>query len=126
MEDVNLLGGWISILCCFLAGAIQGLFFYKENWLGGYSGWRRRMTRLGHIAFFGIGIINIAYALSVRAFELTAYNSVISVLLIIGLIMMPVTCFLSAYKMPFRHLFPIPVISLAGGIGLFIIGGLLK
>ena len=122
METINLQAGWLSILCGFIAGAVQGLYFYREDWLGGYSGWRRRMTRLGHIAFFGIGIINIAFALSVRAFALTFAVSISSWLLVIGLIAMPLTCFLSAYKMEFRHLFPLPVISLIGGIGIFIYG----
>ncbi|MEZ5360477.1 MAG: hypothetical protein R3F48_16815 [Candidatus Zixiibacteriota bacterium] len=124
MEHINLIAGWTSILAGFIAGAAIGLFFYKENWLGGYSDWQRRMTRLGHISFFGIGIINVAYALSAPRIVTAPFESIISTLLLIGLVSMPLVCFLSAYKMFFRHLFPIPVISLIVGIGLFIYKGL--
>ena len=35
--------------------------------MGGYASLRRRMTRLGHISFFGLGIINVLFALSLIA-----------------------------------------------------------
>lgn len=45
-----------------LSGAIVGLFFYRDEWMGGYNSWRRRLTRLGHISFFGLGFLNLIFA----------------------------------------------------------------
>jgi hypothetical protein len=35
-----------------------GLFFHRENWLGGYASHARRMYRLDHISFFELGLVN--------------------------------------------------------------------
>jgi len=78
------------------------------------------MTRLGHISFFGIGIINLFFALSLDYLEVTEVPFLSSMLLLVAAIMMPATCYLSAWKKPFRNLFPIPAISLIVGIALFI------
>jgi hypothetical protein len=83
------------------------------------------MTRLGHISFFGLAFINLAYALSVRYLDCNA-NMWISGLFILGAATMPLVCYLSAYKKPFRHLFPVPVVSLLAGAGLFIFTELLS
>ena len=61
MIEINLYAAWIGMLLGGIFGAIQGLFFHKEEWLGGYGSWRRRITRLGHISFFGIAFINISF-----------------------------------------------------------------
>ena len=59
---VNLHAAWIGFFAGCLAGAIPGLFFHGSDWLGGYASWPRRMIRLGHVAFFGIGFLNLAFA----------------------------------------------------------------
>ncbi|MFH1699018.1 MAG: hypothetical protein ABIE07_00390 [Candidatus Zixiibacteriota bacterium] len=125
MENINLYAGWIGILLGFVAGAVTGMFFYKEDWLGGYSSWPRRMIRLGHIAFFGIGFINLVYGLTLNALNLPGYP-ITSIMLIVGAVSMPVVCYLSAYKMIFRHLFFIPVVSLILGVGIFLYGVLFE
>ena len=119
MTTINLYAAWIGILLGFLAGAIPGLFFQKENWLGGYSSWPRRMSRLGHISFFGLAFINLTYAASVHVMELQAPNIWPSRLFILGAITMPLVSYLSAYNKGFRHLFFLPVLCLATGAILF-------
>ncbi|NOR45556.1 MAG: hypothetical protein GQ534_08240 [Candidatus Delongbacteria bacterium] len=126
MGLINFYAAWIGIALGFVTGAVLGLFFHGEDWAGGYSSWRRRMMRLGHISFFGLAFINISYALSVKVYELQVNDAVIAWLFIIGAIAMPTVCFLSAYKKPFRHLFFIPVVSLVSGIGYFIFGGMIQ
>jgi len=39
-----------------------------------------------------------------------------SLLFIAGTITMPLVCFLSAWRKPLRHLFPVPVASIAGAL----------
>src|SRR5258706_550195 len=69
---LNLAFGWGWILLGVLSGALLGLHFHKEKFLGGYDAWPRRMTRLGHIAFFGTGILNVLYALTTRSIGSTS------------------------------------------------------
>ncbi len=118
---VNLYAVWIGLLAGCISGAIPGLFFYKEDWLGGYPSWRRRMIRLAHISFFGIGFINLAFVVSVHIFSIDSGVRITSYSLIIGAITMPLICYLSAIRPLFRHLFFIPVTSICVGIITFLI-----
>jgi hypothetical protein len=117
---INIHAAWIGFLLGFLAGAIPGLFFHNSDWLGGYASWQRRMIRLAHIAFFGIGFINLSFALTSRALGLDAGLANTSVLLIVGAVTMPSVCYLSAWKPAFRNLFFIPALSVIVGVALFV------
>lgn len=99
---------------------VPGVFFHEENWLGGYSSWRRRMIRLAHIAFFGLGFLNLAFALTADALGIESGLAASSFLLILGAVTMPLVCYLSAFRTCFRHLFPIPALSVTIGIALFL------
>ena len=116
MVEVNLYAAWVGMLFGGIMGAIQGLFFHKEHWLGGYASWNRRMTRLGHISLFGIAFINIAFVFTVHVLDITQEVSIPSTLFIIGTIGMPLICYLSALKKEVRHLFFIPALSIIAGI----------
>ena len=121
MYQVNLWWGWIGMLAGITSGAVIGLYFHREDWMGGYDSYRRRLTRLGHISFFGLGFINILFGLTVLLLKLTgAAIGVASVSLLIGAATMPVCCFLSAWRKPFRHLFPIPVVGVLAGVALLL------
>ena len=100
-----------------VSGAVIGLFFHKEEWAGGYGSFRRRMIRLGHISFFGIGFLNLMFGLTLKAITLPVFHiSIASIGFLIGMITMPLCCFLTAWRKPFRHLFPVPVLSVLAGI----------
>ena len=118
---VNLYAVWVGLLAGCISGAIPGLFFYKEDWLGGYSSWRRRMIRLAHISFFGIAFINLVFVVSGHIFSIESGVRITSYSLIIGAITMPLVCYLSAIKPFFRHFFFIPVTSIGIGIVTFLI-----
>jgi hypothetical protein len=114
---INLIGGWLGMLAGVLSGGIVGLFFYRDEWMGGYDSWRRRLTRLGHISFFGLGFLNLMFAATAGQLLLAgSYLKVASVGLLVGAITMPICCFLSAWRKPMRHLFPIPVVAVSVGI----------
>ena len=95
----------------------MGVQFHSPMWLGGYGSWPRRMVRLGHISFFGLALLNLAYALTVSHLQLTANLAAPSWLFIVAAITMPLICFLSAWRQNFRHLFFVPVASLFMGTG---------
>jgi len=77
------------------------------------------MLRLGHISFFGIAFLNFAFAATVLV-SAQAQLAWTSPLLIAGAILMPSVCALAAWKKPLRHLFPVPVVCLAGAVTLII------
>lgn len=116
MSEINLYAAWIGMLLGGILGAVLGLFFHKEEWLGGYGSWQRRMMRLGHISFFGIAFINIAFTFTVKNLNIEQEITIPSTLFIIGAIGMPLICYLSALKKMFRHLFFIPALSIISGV----------
>ena len=118
-----LMVAWCGMLLGVLSGAIIGLFFHREDWMGGYNSFRRRLTRLGHISFFGLGFVNFFFAISHQMAGIEAPWAVpAAVAFVIGAATMPTCCFLSAWRKPFRHLFFIPVGGVTIGIVLTLIG----
>ena len=106
-----------------VSGAVIGLFFHRADWAGGYGALRRRMLRLGHISFFGIGFLNFLFAMTLSQVSLPdAYVRVASAGFLIAVVAMPLNCFLTAWKEPFRHLFAIQVLAVATGIVPILLG----
>jgi hypothetical protein len=126
MPAVNLYFAWVWVLAGMLSGAVVGLSFHRAEWLGGYGSWRRRMVRLGHVAFMGTGLLNLGFALTVDGGAgpdgLGALTATASVLLIIGAVGMPVVCFAAAWREPLRHLFVIPALSLMAAVAALLAG----
>jgi hypothetical protein len=122
-HPVNLYAGWVLILLAFISGAVVGLGFHKRGFLGGYDALRRRMTRLGHIAFAALGMINILYALTPFPSPGSPAAIVAGAGLIVGGATMSMVCFLTAWREPFRHLFLIPVVSLVSAVVAILVGG---
>ena len=113
----NLLFAWIWVLGGIISGSCLGLFFYRQDWLGGYDAWERRMVRLGHISFLGTGLLNLGYGLSVIVLQLSPSPRFASTAFMVGAVTMPLVCFLSAWKRRGRYLFFIPVASLLMATG---------
>lgn len=120
---MNLLAGWASVLLGFASGAVPGLYFWREDWLGGYSSWRRRMVRLAHISFFGLGFINLAFAFTLPPWETVHLAGALrwsAALLVAGNVAMPAVCYLAAWRQGFRHLFVVPVACEVIGVALLL------
>src|SRR5215471_5797725 len=116
MVELHLMTAWLSILAGLLSGALTGIFFHNARWLGGYGSWARRMIRLGHIAFFGIGFLNLGYALTIRSLGWPAPPAAVSWTLIADAALMPAVCYLAAWRESLRHLFTIPVLLVVIGV----------
>jgi len=112
----NLAVGWVGMAGGVISGALIGLFFQREDWMGGYASFRRRLARLGHIAFFGLGFLNILFALTTQGLAESTWLAIASWSLAVGAVAMPVCCFLSAWRKGFARLFPIPVTAVSIGI----------
>jgi hypothetical protein len=111
-HEFNWFFGWSLLLSAFATGALIGLFFHRDDFMGGYGSFRRRIARLGHIALAALGIINVVYSLSPWPVEGTRDALVASYGFAAGGVAMPAVCFLSAWRAGFRHLFFIPVTAL--------------
>ena len=113
---INLLCAWVGILLGFLSGLVFGLFFHRENWLGGYGSFKRRMYRLAHISFFGLAVVNFMFFFTAQS--IAGYPEMMkaaSVALIVGAISMPLCCLLMAHFPRTHLLFAVPVLSLLFG-----------
>lgn len=121
--ELHLLAGWGGLGLGFVSGGMIGTRFYRDEWLGGYGSLRRRMVRLGHIAFIGLGLVNIAFALSIAALPAPEpLARVSSAGFLVGAATMPLCCFLTAYRERMRILFPLPVTSLLGAVVALLLG----
>lgn len=114
---------WAMMAVGALWGASLGLFFHRAEWLGGYESWRRRLLRLGHIACFGMGLLNLAYSVTVG--ELASFRppspGIVDAgrwLWLAALFTMPTVCALAAWKPSLGHFFVVPVGATFAALGL--------
>ena len=115
-HPLNFHAGWALVLAAFVTGALIGLRFHEESFLGGYASFRRRILRLGHIALAALGAMNVLFSLCPKPAP-GAWNAPwASKLWLVGAIAMPAVCFLTAWKQPSRHLFFIPVGALIAAV----------
>lgn len=119
--NLNLVLAWLWIGLGFVSGALLGLGFARENWLGGYTSLRRRMYRLGHISFLGLGIMNLLFFFTVSGLDNlpSLPLALASWSFIIGALTMPISCLAQAHHLNTKPqvLFAVPVTSLLiGGI----------
>jgi hypothetical protein len=115
--------GWIWLLAGTVSGLTLGLRFQREEWMGGYASLRRRLVRLGHISFFGLGFLNIVFALGSPRVRLgPGWIETASWSLVVGGVTMPLCCALMAWRRAFQPSFAVPVASLLLGVGLTAFG----
>ena len=113
--QINLLAAWIGILLGFLSGFALGLFFHREDWLGGYGSFKRRLYRLAHISFFGLAAVNFFFYFTAQTLAMSSMLSLASSAFVAGAITMPICCIIMAHFPNTRSLFALPVFSLVTG-----------
>jgi len=122
--QLNLSLAWLWISLGFLSGMLLGLFFHRENWLGGYGSLKRRMYRLGHISFFGLGAVNLLFWLTIRNLPSPSLHATVaSVAFVGGALTMPLCCLIMAHFPKLHAIFTVPVVCLlvAGALTLVIV-----
>ncbi len=113
---LNLVFAWCWFLMGFLSGLLQGLFFHREDWLGGYGSFRRRLYRLAHISFFGLGAVNLFFYLTFHdRSDFSGALAAASWSFVAGGVLMPVCCILMAHIPRARFTFGVPVGALLLG-----------
>src|ERR1035441_11021228 len=124
-SNPNLILAWLWILLGFTSGMMLGMFFHGENWLGGYSSFKRRMYRLGHISFFGLGAVNLLFWVTMQKISITGpLTELASSAFIVGAITMPVCCVVMAHFPKAHLIFAVPVVSLITGGILILLEGI--
>ncbi|MGH7176061.1 MAG: hypothetical protein ACREJC_01660 [Tepidisphaeraceae bacterium] len=116
----NFYVGWALALLGFLSGAVIGLFFAREGFLGGYASLQRRLVRLGHIALVALGLFNVVFSLCPPG----RFAGAASICFIVGGVAMPLSCVLAAWRAWARFLFPVPVLALVAAVLLVLFGGI--
>ncbi len=123
---INEVFGWCSVLAGLALGLYMGQKFQREDWLGGYNAFPRRMVRLAHVALAAIGILNIQFAQSAPRLHLNhALETVASFALMAAAVLMPACCLWIAMRRRHFEIFAAPVACLACGV-ILTIGGLIR
>jgi hypothetical protein len=116
--NLNLMIAWLWILLGFISGMVLGCFFHQEHWLGGYASHKRRLYRLAHISFFGLGLVNLCFYFTIRSLGGNHSVGLASWAFVAGAVTMPMCCVAMAHAPRTRPLFSLPVLSLLLGGGL--------
>ena len=106
--------GWTSAAVGATTGLILGLWSFDgpvpvPDWLGDYDETSRRLVRLGHIAFFGLAILNLllARALPELALSMRAKRTT-SLAMNFGNIFLPLTLFAAGMVAPLKYAMSAP------------------
>ena len=108
--------GWTSLALGAGTGLALGLWSFDgpvpvPQWLGDYSDTSRRLARLGHIAWFGLGIVNLLLAHELPNSALgTRACRVASAAMNLGNAFLPLTLFAAAAYRPLKYFLPVPAL----------------
>jgi hypothetical protein len=106
--------GWVSTSLGAASGLVMGLWSFDgplavPGWLGEYDQTARRLARLGHIAFFGLGILNVLVAGELRRPSLGPWvRRAAAWAMNFGNVFLPLTLFAAAAYRPLKYLLPAP------------------
>jgi hypothetical protein len=110
----NRMVGWSSLATGVGVGLIMGLWSFDgpvqpPAWIGDYTDTSRRLIRLGHIAFIGLGLIDILMERELARSALgQAGRAVASWSMVIGNVLLPMALFAAAVYRPFKYGMALP------------------
>jgi hypothetical protein len=117
IEETCRLFAWISFVLGIASGLTLGLWsfdgpFTTPLWLGDYESVARRLVRLGHIAYFGLGFLNLLLAWELPKLHLSDRQKILAgKAMIFGNMVLPLTLFAAGMYHPLKYLMPIPALS---------------
>ena len=109
--------GWVSTCLGAATGLVMGLWsfdgpFSVPGWLGEYDQTARRLARLGHIAWFGLGILNLFVAGELRRSALSVWGRrTASWAMNFGNVFLPLTLFAAAAYRPLKYFMTAPALA---------------
>lgn len=108
---------WLCATLGAVTGLVMGLWSFDgpvpvPAWLGEYGSTARRLARLGHIAFFGLAILNLLLATELdRVRNHRTAHHIASVAMNFGNVGLPLVLFGAAVWAPLKYLLPIPALA---------------
>jgi hypothetical protein len=115
---------WSGFCAGVLSGMFMGLWAFDgplapPAWIGGYGETARRLIRLGHIAFFGIGLLNLALTKELPDLALAerAKAGAAAAMNFANLIL-PFLLIAAALVAPLKYLLPFPVVAALAALAL--------
>ena len=115
---------WIGFCLGAASGMIMGLWAFDgpvppPPGFVDYADTSRRLLRLGHIAFFGIGYLNLLLAWELPSLELgRAAKQVAARCMNFANIFLPLTLMAAAAYPPLKYLLPVPATSAVAALSL--------
>jgi len=109
--------GWVSLAVGVGVGLIMGMWSFDgpvktPGWLGEYGDTPRRLARLGHIAFIGLGMLNVLVARELPNLALGLRGRRMAAgFMNFGNIFLPLTLFAAAFFHPAKYATAFPAIS---------------
>ena len=110
----NRMVGWSSLATGVGVGLIMGLWSFDgpvqpPAWIGDYTDTSRRLIRLGHIAFIGLGLIDILMERELARSALgQAGRAVASWSMVVGNVLLPMALFAAAIYRPLKYGMALP------------------
>jgi hypothetical protein len=126
--DSNRVVGWVSLATGVLVGFVMGLWSFGgplpvPDRLGDYGDLSRRLARLGHVAFFGVGIINLLLARELPRLSLgRRARRAASVAMNVGNVFLPLTLLAAAFWHPIKYLMSVPATAVLVALVLVVLG----
>ena len=120
--------GWVSLAVGIGVGLIMGMWSFDgpvktPGWLGEYSDTPRRLARLGHIAFIGLGMLNILVARELPNLTLGLRSRRIAAgTMNFGNVFLPLTLFAAAAFHPAKYAMALPATSVFIALTLVAVG----
>jgi acyl carrier protein len=118
-----------SLMLGAASGLVLGLWAFggplpKPAWFGDYGETSRRLFRLGHIAFFGLGILNLILIRQLQALALSE-RSVRRALasMNFGNLVLPPALLATGAHAPFVYLLPVPALCIFLALAIATFGG---
>jgi hypothetical protein len=106
--------GWACLAAGVATGMLMGLWsfdgpFATPAWLGEYGDTSRRLARLGHIAFIGLGILNLLLVQELSRSSLGEQaKRAASTAMNLGNVLLPITLFVAAAWHPAKYVMAFP------------------
>lgn len=110
---------WISLSIGALSGLFLGLWSFGgpipvPEMIGDYDTLPRRLLRLGHIAFFGLGILNLLLARQVSLSSMSDASARQALMAMnFGNILLPLSLIAAAFFEPLKYFMSVPALSVA-------------
>jgi hypothetical protein len=121
-RDWNRFVGWSSLAVGIAVGLVMGLWSFDgpvptPAWIGAYADTSRRLLRLGHIAFIGLGMLSILLAAELGRTSLGCRGRIAaSRLMVAGNVFLPILLIGAAAWRPLKYLMGMPAMCVLGAL----------